>query len=936
MEDNNRRTVYPVGRRGASHRVPGSGRSVNRGWLALAIVLAMVVILPCSAAPPPFARLDLNQPQTYRNVTVSSLETVDLMDLSVSRVTLSSTVGNNSDIKTIPFPEINNIRRVFSGNTATWHGNTLTILGGTDTTVPGAGFGEYTFFIDRYVPVVRCEVPEASGDVFFVRANTTSRNYDFHTLVESLDQMYLLHTKGIAGIQKKPGGRWTPVTVGGPWNIDPDNIDFGKILLENEVPLANFLLNRPDAQDISLPAGMPPIPSDYVVSAVEYIPPTEKIITYAAWPVVITDGDNTLVLNDKYNKRSGEDLLLAFANSDHVKNITSLLVKDDERYNITVRVNMEALEEAGGSISPDQILSGNPFLTILRETGLGLNDFKKVVSYSVYAVGNDTPPHSTHFSKVNITPGYGTSGYALRAGQVTIPHGDLQGLLDGTFDVYALGADSDNNVVALDHGTIDIGNSPIANFTNVTSREGPAPLDVSFQDLSMGTLPMTYQWNFGDGTPNRTDNNPTHTYNTPGLYNVTLTVSNAFGFDTKQKVNFVNVTTPVPTPTPTTPTPTPTPTPPPLQADFTADHMTGFVPLTVRFTDTSTGPHDTWSWSFGDGGTSTAQNPAHRYTAVGTYTVSLTVRQGTGTPSTKTKEGYITVVAVPPPPVAQFTANVTSGYAPLAVRFTDLSSGSIYEWFWTFGDGWTSSERSPVHTYSTPGNYTVSLRVRGLGGFDTETRTNYISVLGVPPVADFVANVTSGDAPLAVQFTDYSTGGPTAWSWTFGDGAVSTAQNPVHVYHYNGTYTVSLTVANDYGIDVKTRAQYINVTGLTPPPPGLHADFAGAPRSGFIPLAVLFADASTGYPTSWNWSFGDGTYSTEQNPAHTYSSTGGFTVSLTVSNGTATDTVSRTDYIIAARRGGGGGGGVVVAAAEGPTSSPARRRLLRLPRPPRR
>ena len=159
----------------------------------------------------------------------------------------------------------------------------------------------------------------------------------------------------------------------------------------------------------------------------------------------------------------------------------------------------------------------------------------------------------------------------------------------------------------------------------------------------------------------------------------------------------------------------------------------------------------------------------------------------------------------------------TSGTSPLQVGFTDVSSGSPTSWAWDFGDGGTSAQRNPTHTYSTAGSYTVTLTVTNAVGSDTKTRVEYISVLAPPPpVADFSASPTSGTTPLTVTFTDLSSGGPTSRAWDFGDGGTSSLQNPTHTYTSAGTYTVALTVANTSGSDTKTRVGYITAT--QPPP----------------------------------------------------------------------------------------------------------------------
>jgi len=169
--------------------------------------------------------------------------------------------------------------------------------------------------------------------------------------------------------------------------------------------------------------------------------------------------------------------------------------------------------------------------------------------------------------------------------------------------------------------------------------------------------------------------------------------------------------------------PPPPPPPEPPVASFTASPTSGDAPLTVQFTDRSTGDITSWSWSFGDGGTSSSRNPVHTYQAAATYTARLTV-VGPGGSGTYTETIRVTEVPPPPPPapVAGFSASPTSGEAPLTVQFTDTSTGEIDSWGWSFGDGGTSTARSPSHTYSSKGNYTARLTVTGPGGSDSASQ----------------------------------------------------------------------------------------------------------------------------------------------------------------------------------------------------------------------
>ncbi|MCH7879191.1 MAG: PKD domain-containing protein, partial [candidate division Zixibacteria bacterium] len=276
----------------------------------------------------------------------------------------------------------------------------------------------------------------------------------------------------------------------------------------------------------------------------------------------------------------------------------------------------------------------------------------------------------------------------------------------------------------------------------------------------------------------------------------------------------------------------------------------------------------------------------------GTFTVALTATNAQGS-NTNTKVGFITVTA-PPAPTADFSATPTSGNVPLAVNFTDLSTGAPTSWAWTFGDGATSTLQNPSHTYTGAGTFTVALTATNAQGSNTNTKVGFITVTAPPaPTADFSATPTSGNVPLAVNFTDLSTGAPTSWAWTFGDGATSTLQNPSHTYSGAGTFTVALTATNAQGSNTNTKVGFITVTS----PPAPTAEFSASPTSGNVPLAVNFTDLSTGAPTSWAWTFGDGATSTLQNPSHTYSVAGSFTVALTATNAQGSNTNTKVNFV---------------------------------------
>ena len=240
----------------------------------------------------------------------------------------------------------------------------------------------------------------------------------------------------------------------------------------------------------------------------------------------------------------------------------------------------------------------------------------------------------------------------------------------------------------------------------------------------------------------------------------------------------------------------------PIQADFTAVPKTGTSPLSVQFSDLSSGDPTTWRWAFGDGSSSGSEDPGHIYTSGGTYDVTLTVGSVAGS-STVKKSNFISVNQSPGPFLANFTVSPTNGMAPMTVECTDKSIGNPTTLVYNFGDGTNVTGPNPTHTYRFPGVYTISLSImkydtttNSLIG-STATKPNVITVNKVPVVplvAKFAASPVNGTAPLKVSFTDQSTGSPTFLNYDFGDGINATGPNPIHTYRFQGAYTVTLSI----------------------------------------------------------------------------------------------------------------------------------------------
>lgn len=388
---------------------------------------------------------------------------------------------------------------------------------------------------------------------------------------------------------------------------------------------------------------------------------------------------------------------------------------------------------------------------------------------------------------------------------------------------------------------------PVADFT-ANNTVGCTPLTVVYTDLSFGTVD-SYLWIFEGGNPSSsTLANPVVTYNTAGSYDVTLTVTNSAGSDTRSINNYVVASTP------------------PL-AQFSASLI---GPNQFVFNNFSSS-YTSVIWDFGDGGGSTDVSPIYTYVQPGTYEVTLTVFNSCGSDVTTQ------FVEVLPPLDAAFTSDVTSGCAPLTVQFSDVSEGDVETRNWNFQGGFpaTSTDANPVVTYSTPGTYSVTLTVSNALDQSIYVDAFYITVDGEPD-ADFDFTEIN---PLEFDFDNQSINA-FSYFWEFGDGESSNTTNPTHIFSSPGTYDVTLTAFNDCGSTLSVQS----VEALIP----IAADFTvGAIDDNCAPFQVQFTDNSIGDVLEWNWEFegGDPATSTEQNPIVTYSQVGTFDVSLTVING---------------------------------------------------
>ena len=402
---------------------------------------------------------------------------------------------------------------------------------------------------------------------------------------------------------------------------------------------------------------------------------------------------------------------------------------------------------------------------------------------------------------------------------------------------------------------------------SINKKEGCTPLSgVNFTDISTGGTVVRRDWNLGNGT---TINNGAAivgtNYLTDGTYIVSLTVTFSNG-DIKTKQDVVTVH------------------PKPLAA-FTGDDLAGCAPHTVHFTNQATTPTGTitnYLWDFGAGG-STDPNPSFTYNSNGNYNVSLIVTNNWGcTSDAAIKTQYIQVYQKVN---ASFTIpNYYSCDTPFTATFVNTSTGGgIITYVWDFGDGQTSTDANPSHTYTNTGAYTVTLTAKN-GTNCTSTSVHANAVLAGKPTAGISApdTVCSGTAPVL-----YGSITPAIFistvKWLFPDNnATQYGQNVSHAFTTPGDYDIVMVAYNAAGCN-DTAHHIINVR------PAPQADFSIDKVIGCsVPFAVQFTNLSSPVnDLKYDWNFGDGVHDATANPAHTYNSFGNYPVTLTI-----TDTIT--------------------------------------------
>jgi gliding motility-associated-like protein len=471
------------------------------------------------------------------------------------------------------------------------------------------------------------------------------------------------------------------------------------------------------------------------------------------------------------------------------------------------------------------------------------------------------------------------------------------------------------------------------------------PTAINFINESSGTGILSYQWDFGDGGTS-TLPNPVHIYNTAGTYTVKIVVRNNAGcIDSLVKIQAITIGTVTaefsepaaicagqsfqlinrsqPNPTGAywdfgdgsvstvlnpfkvyasggiyaiklisdfgackdsiSKTITVLDKP---SADFTATNRTACKPpLTTSFSSSTTGA-TSFKWFFGDGDSSSLENPTHIYNTPGEYDVILVAKNDAGCTDTIRRNAFVRIQ----PPQASISNIPAEGCEPFTFIPTSVvqSLDSIVHYRWDFGDGIIQDGLSPLHIYPA-GTYSLKLIVTSAGGCTDTVEAPAAIRVGTKPNPSFSATPRYTCAFQQISFTDLTSGPVDSWMWYFGDGGTSTDSNPTHFYQDTGYFDVLLIVKNNGCEDSIRINDYVHIR----PPIAKFIDSSGCDTK----FSRKFIDQSIG-ALSWNWNFGDGTTSTEQNPVHIFPSPGTYTVQLTVRNDTCEHTTSREILVI--------------------------------------
>ncbi len=414
---------------------------------------------------------------------------------------------------------------------------------------------------------------------------------------------------------------------------------------------------------------------------------------------------------------------------------------------------------------------------------------------------------------------------------------------------------------------IDAYKAVTADFDYTYSNACQPPALVKFNNLTAAADSLTFEWDFGDGSQISGEKNPQHTYTNTGIYQVVLsakTLQGCTGIITKSIS--IGIVTP----------------------DFLLPEK-GCINTPSAFINISSPIPISASWSFGDGLTSTGVDAVHTYTSAGTYNIKMTADFGNCSSSIN----KTIIIIDKTTPSFTTSGSLVSCMVPNIIHFNNTSSGAVnYKWF--FGDGDSSLENNPIHTYLNPGYFTVTMIAFNNNGCSDTLISNNLIKIGVPKILEiqnfpFQGCLLQSINPKAIIESPEPI---TSYLWDFGDGSTSTDSLPVYQYINPGNYNVTLIVTTISGCsDTLTVAGAVKAGNLPTPA------FTANPLTACYSTPIQFTDKSTANIDTWVWDFGDGTISYTQNPQHVFIDTGYFSVTLTVTSNGCQNALTIPNYI---------------------------------------
>jgi len=560
-------------------------------------------------------------------------------------------------------------------------------------------------------------------------------------------------------------------------------------------------------------------------------------------------------------------------------NTTGVIVDHSYTNNGTYTVTLTVIDDDGATDSVNAtktILLNEPPVALFTESAETV-----YTSETIYFNASDSYDPDGTIISYEWDFGDGTNGTGIASNHTYTDDGIYIVVLTVTDDRGALGTANATKTV--------LNRPPIAAFTEnaTTVLTGEVIRFNASSSYDPDGYIATYFWDFGDGT-NASGLIVSHFYVDDGNYTVTLTVTDDDGAtDSANATKTVLNRSPV--------------------AIFTESAESVFVNETISFNASASYDSDgtivSYFWDFGDGTNATGVTTTHFYTAVGTYTVTLTVTDDDGATSsanaTKTVSENV-------PPVALFAENATVVLTGESILFNASSSsdpdGSIAIYFWDFGDGTNATGVTVSHSYADDGTYTVTLTVTDDDGATASANATK-TVLNRPPIASFTEDATTVLTGEVIHFDASGSSDPdgvvVSYFWAFGDGTNATGVTVDHSYADNGNYTVTLTVTDDDGAtDTADSIKHV----LNRPPVAIFTESAETVETG----EVIYFNASLSYDpdgfiVNYTWNFSDGVVTTVDVPTitHSYADDGTYTVTLTVTDDDgATDTTTSNKTVL--------------------------------------